>query len=215
MKAERRKVRLNNKHPKEDASTFTLTRQRRRFPFFSRLHPLSFLFFPTTSPPFLPLVSHLHLPALFSCALSSLLRPRLFISCPEGNSFRSRHFCLSLSVKTSNGEPAFRSYWRAPEHRRLRRLRCTSPSVSLMTLSPFLPSCCFLISVVTRGGGRDSWATFTNYRPALRYLCGSDSAPLIPLLLEIIIITPEPLQNNGACFDLFLLLVFVSHWIRG
>lgn len=34
MKAERRKVRLSNKRPKEDASTFTLTRQRRRFPFF-------------------------------------------------------------------------------------------------------------------------------------------------------------------------------------
>lgn len=99
MKAERQKVRLNNKHPKEDASTFTLTWQRRRFPFFSRLHPIflkkNFL---TTSPPFLPLVSHLHLPALFSCALSCLLRPRLFISYPEGNSFRSRHFCLSPSL---------------------------------------------------------------------------------------------------------------------
>lgn len=110
MKAKRRKVRLNNKHPKEDASTFALTRQRRRFPFFLVGLTLSFFFFfpnyesspssrqPSPSPR-----------SLFMCSLLSVASPSLYFL-PRGQQFQIQTLLsLSLSVKTSNGEPAFRS----------------------------------------------------------------------------------------------------------
>lgn len=111
MKAERRKVRLNNKHPKEDASTFTQTRQKRLF-FLIFFCPFPFFSSWSTNPsPLLSfsLCAYLHLLTLFSCALSSPLCffPSLYL--PKGNSFGSRHFCLSFSLLQLQTVPTFRS----------------------------------------------------------------------------------------------------------
>lgn len=103
MKDERRKVRLNNKHPKEDASTFTLTRQRRRFPFFSWLHPLFFfsqlrvlLSFLSSAISISPLSFHVLSPlccvpvSLFPTPRATVSDPDTFVSLPLCQNFKRR-----------------------------------------------------------------------------------------------------------------------------
>lgn len=157
---ERRKVRLNNKYPKEDASTFTLS-----VSFSSQIYNV-----------FISSLSfHVLLPLL---SVSS----HLFIS-PHGQQFQIQtllspfSFCHNFKQRRRSG------------HADVPGASVTVPSqvyVSQRVLDDTLslsPVSLLLISVVSSGGSKDSWATFTNYRPARRYLCHRISMLLILLQL--------------------------------
>lgn len=112
MKAGRQKVRLNNMLTKEDTSTFTQARQRRRSCLIT-LWPFSF--FSCQSTLSTPLLFTFLI--LFSC---DLLCPLCFLPAlyfPMGSSFRSRHFCLSFSVSELQTAPASVQAARCPGRR--------------------------------------------------------------------------------------------------
>lgn len=156
MKAERQKVRLNNTHPKEDASTFTQTRQRRLSLF--NLFQSFFLLFPLNLQILLPPLSLPVSPSphsLFMCSLLSspflpisLFPPRATVSDPD--TFVSLSLCHNFKQRQRSG------------HADVPGASVTVPSQvyvsqrvldDTLSLSPIL---LLLISVVSSGGIKDS-----------------------------------------------------------
>lgn len=197
MKAERRKVRLNNKHPKEDASTFTQTRQRRLFFFFFFFFYLflsfSLLFFSTYksfshSVPISIASLSFHVLSPLLCVSSHLfISPRATV--PDPGTFVSLSLCYNFKRCRRSG------------HAVVPGASVTAPSQvyisqrvldDTLSLSPIL---LLLISVVSSGGSKDSWATFTNYQPTPCYLCSLNSVLLTSTAgRKKIIITGEPVR---------------------
>lgn len=155
MKAERQKVRLNNTHPKEDASTFTQTRQRRLF-LFNLFQSFFLLFLSICKSFFPPLFACISISSLSFHVLSPLLSvsshlfisPRATVSDPD--TFVSLSLCHNFKQRQRSG------------HADVPGASVTVPSqvyVSQRVLDDTLslsPISLLLISVVSSGGSKDS-----------------------------------------------------------
>lgn len=154
MRAEQRKVRLNNKYPKEDASTFTQARQGRLslslfpFPFLS-----TFFFAPISLPISISSRSFHVLSPLLSVSSHLFISPRATVSDPD--TFVSLSLCHNFKQRRRSG------------HADVPGASVTVPSqvyVSQRVLDDTLslsPVSLLLISVVSSGGSKDSWATLS------------------------------------------------------
>lgn len=138
--------------------------------------------------------------SLFMCSLLSSVFLPISLS-PQGQQFRIQAL-LSLSL-CYNFKQCRRS-----GHAVVPGASVTVPSQvyisqrvldDTLSLSPIL---LLLISVVSSGGSKDSWATFTNYQPTPCYLCSGDSVFLTSAAGKTKIITRELVRMIVLIFPL-------------